>query len=71
MLHFLPLNLLLQAGHDALSPYVLVNAAMGLLLHSFVLTPFYAWRSTHRAHHVRRFPSLSTEYADMHTEGYQ
>ncbi|KAJ7454201.1 fatty acid desaturase-domain-containing protein [Mycena latifolia] len=40
-----------QAGHDALSPHSLVNAVLGLLLHTFVLTPFYAWRSTHRAHH--------------------
>ncbi|KAJ6481547.1 fatty acid desaturase-domain-containing protein [Mycena vitilis] len=40
-----------EAGHDALSPYPLVNAALGLVLHTFILTPFYAWRSTHRAHH--------------------
>ncbi|KAJ7080443.1 fatty acid desaturase-domain-containing protein [Mycena epipterygia] len=40
-----------EAGHDALSPHAPVNAALGLLLHTFVLTPFYAWRSTHRAHH--------------------
>ncbi|KAJ7627969.1 fatty acid desaturase-domain-containing protein [Mycena polygramma] len=38
-------------GHDALSQYHFVNAALGLVLHTFVLTPFYAWRSTHRAHH--------------------
>lgn len=42
-----------QAGHDALSPHPYANSALGLLLHTFVLTPFYAWRSTHRAHHVR------------------
>ncbi|KAJ7200843.1 fatty acid desaturase-domain-containing protein [Mycena pura] len=41
-----------QAGHDALSPHPLVNAALGLLLHSFVLTPYYSWRATHRAHHA-------------------
>ncbi|KAJ7164341.1 fatty acid desaturase-domain-containing protein [Mycena filopes] len=40
-----------SAGHDALSPYPLINAALGLILHTFVLTPFYSWRSTHRAHH--------------------
>ncbi|KAJ6511709.1 fatty acid desaturase-domain-containing protein [Mycena vulgaris] len=40
-----------EAGHDALSPSSLVNAVLGLLLHSFILTPFYSWRSTHRAHH--------------------
>ncbi|KAJ7904203.1 fatty acid desaturase-domain-containing protein [Mycena leptocephala] len=40
-----------EAGHDALSPHPYANSALGLLLHTFVLTPFYAWRSTHRAHH--------------------
>ncbi|KAJ6562236.1 fatty acid desaturase-domain-containing protein [Mycena capillaripes] len=40
-----------EAGHDALSPSALVNGLLGLVLHSFILTPFYAWRSTHRAHH--------------------
>ncbi|KAF8880792.1 fatty acid desaturase-domain-containing protein [Infundibulicybe gibba] len=39
------------AGHDALSPYPSVNAIIGLVLHSSVLTPYYAWRATHRAHH--------------------
>ncbi|KAL0581654.1 hypothetical protein V5O48_000355 [Marasmius crinis-equi] len=40
-----------DAGHDSLSPYPFVNATLGMLLHTFVLTPFYAWRSTHRTHH--------------------
>ncbi|KAJ7036156.1 hypothetical protein C8F04DRAFT_954157, partial [Mycena alexandri] len=39
-----------QAGHDALSPYPLVNAALGLL-HTFVLTPFYARLSNHFTPH--------------------
>ncbi|KAJ7503807.1 fatty acid desaturase-domain-containing protein [Mycena galericulata] len=40
-----------EAGHDALSPHASVNAVLGLALHTFILTPFFAWRSTHRAHH--------------------
>ncbi|KAJ6617120.1 fatty acid desaturase-domain-containing protein [Mycena sp. CBHHK59/15] len=40
-----------EAGHDALSPHPSVNVVLGLLLHSLVLTPFYAWRTTHRTHH--------------------
>ncbi|KAK7062763.1 hypothetical protein VNI00_000252 [Paramarasmius palmivorus] len=40
-----------DAGHDALFPYPLANAGTGMLLHSFVLTPFYSWRATHRTHH--------------------
>ncbi|KAF7439851.1 hypothetical protein PC9H_000188 [Pleurotus ostreatus] len=40
-----------EAGHGNLSPHALVNSALGLLTHSFVLVPYYAWRSTHRTHH--------------------
>ncbi|CAK5276990.1 unnamed protein product [Mycena citricolor] len=40
-----------EAGHDALSPHRLVNTVLGLSLHTFVLTPYFAWRATHRAHH--------------------
>ncbi|PFH53489.1 hypothetical protein AMATHDRAFT_54590 [Amanita thiersii Skay4041] len=40
-----------EAGHDALSPSALVNSVLGIVLHSFVLTPYFAWRATHRAHH--------------------
>lgn len=42
-----------QCGHDALSPISWVNAVIGIGLHTFVLTPYYAWRITHRNHHVR------------------
>jgi hypothetical protein len=42
----------LQAGHNALSPYAFVNAAIGLPLHTFLLVPYYSWRATHRTHHV-------------------
>ncbi|XP_006455479.1 hypothetical protein AGABI2DRAFT_209944 [Agaricus bisporus var. bisporus H97] len=41
----------LGAGHDALSPKHWVNAVIGMTLHTFVLTPFYSWRATHRSHH--------------------
>lgn len=44
-----------QAGHEALSQYPWVNAVIGIVLHTFVLTPFYAWRATHRIHHVYRY----------------
>ncbi|KAF8627156.1 hypothetical protein AX17_006372 [Amanita inopinata Kibby_2008] len=40
-----------EAGHDALSPYSSVNTLLGIVLHTFVLTPYFAWRATHRAHH--------------------
>ncbi|KAJ8454294.1 hypothetical protein ONZ45_g19361 [Pleurotus djamor] len=40
-----------EAGHGNLSPYGLVNSVLGLLLHSFILVPYFSWRSTHRTHH--------------------
>lgn len=40
-----------ECGHDALAPSALLNAVLGLGLHTFVLTPYYAWRATHRSHH--------------------
>ncbi|KAI0717854.1 fatty acid desaturase-domain-containing protein [Cerioporus squamosus] len=40
-----------ECGHDALSPYAWVNSVCGMGLHTFVLTPYFAWRLTHRAHH--------------------
>lgn len=40
-----------EAGHDALSPYPIANTILGMILHTFVLTPYFAWRATHRAHH--------------------
>ncbi|KAF5364930.1 hypothetical protein D9758_008181 [Tetrapyrgos nigripes] len=40
-----------EAGHDGLSEYRWFNHLSGILLHTFVLTPFYSWRTTHRSHH--------------------
>ncbi|KAF9477903.1 delta-12 fatty acid desaturase [Pholiota conissans] len=40
-----------EAGHGTLSDYNWVNHAIGFSLHTFLLVPYYAWRSTHRAHH--------------------
>ncbi|ESK86228.1 delta-12 fatty acid desaturase [Moniliophthora roreri MCA 2997] len=40
-----------EAGHGTVSPYNFVNHAVGFSLHSFLLTPYFAWRSTHHSHH--------------------
>ncbi|KAF8888935.1 fatty acid desaturase-domain-containing protein [Gymnopilus junonius] len=42
---------LFQAGHNALSSHTLVNTAIGLTVHTLVLTPYYSWRVTHNTHH--------------------
>ncbi|KAF9524564.1 delta-12 fatty acid desaturase [Crepidotus variabilis] len=40
-----------EAGHGTLSPYNWVNHAIGYSMHTFILVPYYAWRSSHHAHH--------------------
>ncbi|PFH48439.1 hypothetical protein AMATHDRAFT_65424 [Amanita thiersii Skay4041] len=40
-----------EAGHGNISQYSWINHACGFALHTFVLAPYYAWRSSHRAHH--------------------
>ncbi|KAI0027699.1 delta-12 fatty acid desaturase protein [Vararia minispora EC-137] len=41
----------LQAGHGSLFNSPLANNTVGFLLHSALLIPYFAWRSTHHAHH--------------------
>lgn len=40
-----------EAGHGTLSPYSWFNHLIGYTLHTFILVPYYAWRSSHHAHH--------------------
>ncbi|KAM5539758.1 hypothetical protein V8D89_006571 [Ganoderma adspersum] len=40
-----------ECGHETLSPYSLLNHVIGICLHTFFLTPYFAWRATHRSHH--------------------
>ncbi|KAJ7595185.1 delta-12 fatty acid desaturase [Mycena floridula] len=40
-----------EAGHGSLSPYSWFNHAVGFSMHTFILVPYYAWRSSHHAHH--------------------
>ncbi|KAJ7773343.1 delta-12 fatty acid desaturase [Mycena metata] len=42
-----------EAGHGTLSNYGFVNHFIGYTTHTFLLVPYYAWRSTHRAHHKK------------------
>lgn len=40
-----------ECGHGAFSESDRINNAVGLLLHSLLLVPFYSWKFTHAAHH--------------------
>ncbi|KAL1718948.1 fatty acid desaturase-domain-containing protein [Schizophyllum commune] len=40
-----------DAGHGTLFNSSKVNNAVGFVLHSFLLAPYFSWRATHHAHH--------------------
>ncbi|KAJ7596808.1 delta-12 fatty acid desaturase [Mycena floridula] len=40
-----------EAGHGSLSSHNWFNHVVGFPLHTVILVPYYAWRSTHSAHH--------------------
>jgi len=40
-----------ECGHRAFSPYVWVNDAFGIVLHSALLVPYHSWRISHGNHH--------------------
>ncbi|KAG6840653.1 hypothetical protein C0991_005332 [Blastosporella zonata] len=40
-----------EAGHGSLSKHQWFNHVVGFSLHTFILVPYYAWRSSHHAHH--------------------
>ncbi|RDB16067.1 Delta(12) fatty acid desaturase [Hypsizygus marmoreus] len=40
-----------DAGHGTLFNDNRINNPVGFFLHTFLLIPYYAWRSTHHAHH--------------------
>ena len=41
-----------ECGHSAFSPSDKLNHSVGYLLHTFMMTPYFSWRSTHRRHHI-------------------
>ncbi|KAH9476003.1 Delta(12) fatty acid desaturase [Psilocybe cubensis] len=40
-----------DAGHTSLFESNKINNTVGFLLHSYLLIPYFSWRSTHHAHH--------------------
>ncbi|KAJ7447434.1 fatty acid conjugase [Mycena latifolia] len=40
-----------EAGHGNLSQYGIINDGVGYLLHTCLLTPYFAWKSSHYTHH--------------------
>lgn len=40
-----------ECGHGGFSDYPLVNDTVGLVVHSFLLVPFFSWKFSHRRHH--------------------
>lgn len=61
-----------DCGHDSFSNYNLINDVFGTLLHTFLLTPFYPWKLSHRTHHKNTanidkdevfYPKRKSQYA--------
>ncbi|KAF8216447.1 fatty acid desaturase-domain-containing protein [Mycena galopus ATCC 62051] len=40
-----------EAGHGNISKYTVINDALGYFLHTCLLTPYFAWKSSHHTHH--------------------
>ncbi|RDW68045.1 hypothetical protein BP6252_09441 [Coleophoma cylindrospora] len=41
-----------ECGHSAFSTSSILNDTVGWTLHSFLLAPYFSWKSTHRRHHI-------------------
>uniref|UniRef100_A0A3Q7J9J3 Fatty acid desaturase domain-containing protein n=1 Tax=Solanum lycopersicum TaxID=4081 RepID=A0A3Q7J9J3_SOLLC len=41
-----------ECGHHGFSDYQWVDDIVGLILHSALLTPYFAWKHSHRRHHA-------------------
>jgi len=41
-----------ECGHGSFSPSKLLNNSFGWVIHSSLMTPYFAWQSTHRRHHI-------------------
>lgn len=40
-----------ECGHQAFSPYKVLNDTVGWLCHSFLLVPYFSWKISHGKHH--------------------
>lgn len=40
-----------ECGHHAFSEFSILDDAVGLVLHSFLLVPYFSWKYSHRRHH--------------------
>nr|XP_043637702.1 delta(9) fatty acid conjugase-like enzyme [Erigeron canadensis] len=52
-----------ECGHRAFSGYPWLDDIVGFLVHSFVLTPYFSFKYSHRAHHSH---TNSMEYDTVH-----
>nr|AFN53647.1 omega-6 desaturase [Linum usitatissimum] len=41
-----------DCGHHSFSDYQWVDDTVGFVVHSFLLTPYFSWKHTHRSHHA-------------------
>ncbi|KAI7744818.1 hypothetical protein M8C21_020958 [Ambrosia artemisiifolia] len=41
-----------ECGHHAFSDHVWLEDTIGFILHSFLMTPYFSWKISHRRHHA-------------------
>lgn len=41
-----------ECGHSSFSSYGLLNDTLGLVLHSWLLAPYFSWKYSHQRHHA-------------------
>lgn len=61
-----------DCGHSGFSRWSTLNDTIGFILHSWLMAPYFSWKSTHRRHHIyanhiekdlNYVPPLRHEYA--------
>ncbi|CAG7722533.1 unnamed protein product [Allacma fusca] len=53
-----------ECGHEAYSKYVRLNHTVGFVLHTFILIPYFNWRTGHLKHHKG---TGSVEHDEVHS----
>lgn len=62
-----------DCGHSGFSRWSVLNDSIGFVLHSWLLAPYFSWKSTHRRHHIyanhiekdlNYVPPLRNQYAE-------
>ena len=57
-----------ECGHGGFSASQFVNDCVGLVLHSFLLVPYYSWQYSHAKHHAKTNHLMDGETHNPNTQ---